>query len=489
MKNTRYERISPAELSEWYNNIIERAGIASHSPTRGCMVIHPYGYKIWEKIKNELDRRFEKLGIQNAYFPLLIPLSFLQKEAEHIQGFAKECAVVTHHRLKLTDKGIIPDEEAKLTEPYVIRPTSETIIWQTFKNWIRSYRDLPLLINQWANVMRWEMRPRLFLRTSEFLWQEGHTAHASEEDAREFAIKILDLYKNFIEEFLCIAVIAGIKSEAEKFAGAYVTYTIEGLMPDKKAIQMSTSHFLAQNFSKAFDVKFIDKDGEHKHPWATSWGVSTRLIGALIMAHGDKKGLKLPPKVAPIQVVIIPIFYSEAEKKQIDEYVIPLLESIKKQGISCKYDDSDKYKPGWKFNEYELWGVPIRIAIGPKDIQNSTIEISRRDTLEKMSIPKENTVNVILKLFKEIEENLYLWSKEFLSQNTIEVKSKEELIDNLQKEVGMVCAPYNGSIKDEIYVKEKTTATIRCIVETNKVEKCVFTGMPTNKVAYFCQNY
>jgi len=478
--------------SQWYNDLVMQADLAENSSVRGCMVIKPYGYAIWEKIQSQLDKMFKETGHVNAYFPLFIPKSFFSKEASHVDGFAKECAVVTHYRLKNdpNGKGIIVDTDAKLEEELIVRPTSETIIWHTYKNWIQSYRDLPILVNQWANVVRWEMRTRLFLRTAEFLWQEGHTAHATKPEAIEEAEKMIQVYASFAKEWLAIPVIDGVKSPAERFAGALETYCIEALMQDGRALQAGTSHFLGQNFAKAFDVKFLDKTGKQEYVWATSWGVSTRLMGALIMTHSDNNGLVLPPKLAPIQVVIIPIYKSEEELNAFRNYVAPIAQDLKDKNILVKIDDRDTYKPGWKFAEYELKGVPIRIAAGPRDIQNNTIEIARRDTLEKSTIPINNAANYIENLLSEIQDNIYNKALKFREANTFDANSWEEFTELIEKG-GFVYAHWDGKIETEDYIKEKTKATIRCIPTTNDGEsgKCIVSGNHSERKVIFARAY
>ena len=453
------------DYSKWYNNLVVNADLAEHSAVRGCMVIKPYGYAIWEKMQQQLDKRFKETGHSNAYFPLFVPKSLFEAEEKNAEGFAKECAVVTHYRLKSDPNNpgkLIVDPDAKLEEELIVRPTSEAIIWSTYKNWIQSYRDLPLLINQWANVVRWEMRTRLFLRTAEFLWQEGHTAHSTRQEAIEEAERMLDVYAEFAETFLAIPVIRGVKTPNERFAGAEETYTIEGMMQDGKALQMGTSHFLGQNFAKAFDVKFATKEGTQEYVWATSWGVSTRLMGALIMAHSDDEGLILPPSIAPIQVVIIPIYKGEEELGTISQKVKPLQEALKKAGISVKYDDRDTQRSGWKFAEYELKGVPVRIAIGPRDLQNNTVEIARRDTKEKMSLSMDGLTETIQNLLEEIQTNIYTKAKKYQQSNINEVNTWAEFEAALEKG-GFVSAHWDGTPDTEEKIKDETKATIRCI--------------------------
>ncbi|MCH7657300.1 MAG: proline--tRNA ligase [Bacteroidetes bacterium] len=479
--------------AQWYNDLVIKADLAENSPVRGCMIIKPYGYAIWEKIQAELDRMLKATGHSNAYFPLFIPKSFFSREAEHVKEFAKECAIVTHYRLKKDPdgKGLIVDENAKLEEELIIRPTSETIIWHTFKNWIQSYRDLPLLINQWANVVRWEMRTRLFLRTSEFLWQEGHTAHATREEAIEETEKIVNLYTDFIENYMGIPVIKGLKSENEKFAGAVDTYAIETLMQDGKALQAGTSHFLGQNFARAFDVKFTDKNGKQHLVWATSWGVSSRLVGALVMAHSDDNGLILPPNLAPIQVVIVPIYKGNDELEKISGVAEQIKENLTKNGISVKYDDRDTQKPGWKFAEYELKGVPVRIAVGPRDIANGTVEIARRDILTKEVIRQENITDHIVNLLKDIQAGIFIKARKFRDENTHKVDTYEDFKRILREKGGFILAHWDGTSETEKKISKETKATIRCIPLDGKQEKgkCIYTGKPSNKRVVFAIAY
>jgi prolyl-tRNA synthetase len=481
------------DYSKWYNELVVKANLAENSAVRGCMVIKPYGYAIWEKMQAELDRMFKETGHENAYFPLFIPKSFLSKEAAHVEGFAKECAVVTHYRLKNDEngKGIIVDPDAKLEEELIVRPTSETIIWDTYKNWIQSYRDLPLLINQWANVVRWEMRTRLFLRTAEFLWQEGHTAHATENEAQDEAKLILDIYAEFAEKFMAMPVIKGLKTESERFAGAVETYCIEGLMQDGKALQAGTSHFLGQNFAKAFDVKFTSKEGKQEYVWATSWGVSTRLMGALIMTHSDDLGLVLPPKLAPIQVVLIPIHQKEEQLETISEKFNIIAKDLRKLGISVKFDNRTTYKPGWKFAEYELKGVPLRIAMGPRDLENNTVEIARRDTLEKTTVNLENVISFVENTLEEIQENLFNKALNFRNNKITEVNNFEEFKTVLNNKGGFISAHWDGSAETEEKIKELTKATIRCIPLNNNLEegKCVLTGNLSKQRVLFAKAY
>lgn len=479
--------------SKWYNDIVQQAGLAENSAVRGCMVIKPYGYAIWEKMQAALDKMFKDTGHSNAYFPIFIPKSFFSKEASHVEGFAKECAVVTHYRLKNNPdgSGVIVDEDAKLEEELIIRPTSETIIWDTYRGWVQSYRDLPILINQWANVVRWEMRTRMFLRTAEFLWQEGHTAHATEKEALEEAERMLEVYADFAQNFMAIPVLKGTKSANERFAGALETYCIEALMQDGKALQAGTSHFLGQNFAKAFDVKFTSAEGKLDYVWATSWGVSTRLIGALIMAHSDDKGLVLPPKLAPIQVVIVPIYKNQEQQQLVIQKAKAIKEKLVAHNISVKLDDSDNYKPGWKFNEYELKGVPLRIAIGPRDVENGTLEIARRDTMTKETYSEVGLEENIKRLLAEIQENLYRRALNFRESNTTQADTWEEFIDILDNKGGFVVAHWDGTPETEEKIKEITKATIRCIPLENKKEDgvCIFSGKPSSQRVVFARAY
>ncbi len=481
------------DYSKWYNELVVKAGLAENSGVRGCMVIKPYGYGIWEKMQAELDKKFKETGHENAYFPLFIPKSYLSKEADHVEGFAKECAVVTHYRLKNAEdgSGVIVDPEAKLEEELIVRPTSETIIWDTYKKWIESYRDLPLLINQWANVVRWEMRTRLFLRTAEFLWQEGHTAHATKIEAVNEAKTILDVYADFAENYMAMPVIKGVKSESERFAGAIDTYCIEGLMQDGKALQAGTSHFLGQNFAKAFDVKFTSKEGKQEYVWATSWGVSTRLMGALVMTHSDDLGLVLPPNLAPIQVVIIPIHRTEEQLELISERVNEIVVKLRKLGVSVKFDNRTSFKPGWKFAEYELKGVPLRLAMGPRDLENGTVEVARRDTLEKSTIAQNNIENYIVETLEEIQQNLFDKALEYRKNHITAVETFEELKEVLDTKGGFVSAHWDGTVETEEKIKELTKATIRCIPLDNKKEegKCVLTGAKSSQRVLFAKAY
>lgn len=478
--------------SQWYQDLVIKADLAENSAVRGCMVIKPYGYAIWEKMQRILDDMFKETGHVNAYFPLLIPKSFLSKEAEHVEGFAKECAVVTHYRLKTNHDGtgVVVDPAAKLEEELIIRPTSETIIWNTYRNWIQSYRDLPILCNQWANVMRWEMRTRLFLRTAEFLWQEGHTAHATREEAEIEAKKMQEVYASFAENYMAMPVIKGVKSESERFAGALDTYTIEAMMQDGKALQAGTSHFLGQNFGKAFDVTFIDKNGKSDYAWATSWGVSTRLVGALIMSHSDDNGLVLPPHLAPIQVVIVPIYRSAEQLAQISEKVAGIVAKLKSMGISVKYDDADNKKPGWKFAEYELKGVPVRLAMGGRDLENNTIEVMRRDTLEKETIACDGIEDYVKNLLEEIQANIFKKAYDHREANTITVDTYEEFKEKIEDGL-FIMAHWDGTPETEEQIKNETKATIRCIpLEGDKTPgKCMVTGKPSACRVLFARAY
>ena len=482
------------DYSKWYNELVVKADLAENSSVRGCMVIKPYGYAIWEKMQSQLDKMFKETGHQNAYFPLFVPKSLFEAEEKNAEGFAKECAVVTHYRLKNDEKNpgkLIVDEKAKLEEELIVRPTSEAIIWNTYKNWIQSYRDLPILINQWANVVRWEMRTRLFLRTAEFLWQEGHTAHATKDEAVTESKLMQGVYADFAENFMAMPVIKGFKSESERFAGALETYTIEALMQDGKALQAGTSHFLGQNFAKAFDVKFTTKEGKREHVWATSWGVSTRLMGALVMTHSDDKGLVLPPKLAPIQVVIVPIHKTDEQLDAISQKVDELTAELRKKGISVKYDKRTTYKPGWKFAEYELKGVPLRIALGPRDLENGTLEIARRDILDKKTISIDETVSYVEKTLKEIQENLFNRSVNYRDAHITEVNSFDEFKEVLESKGGFVSAHWDGTSETEEQIKNLTKATIRCI--PNDAEKedgiCVFSGSKSERRVLFAKAY
>lgn len=478
--------------SEWYNEIVKRADLAENSAVRGCMVIKPYGYAIWEKMQRALDDMFKATGHVNAYFPLFVPKSFLEKEEEHAEGFAKECAVVTHYRLKTNPdgKGLVVDPNAKLEEELIVRPTSETVIWNTYKGWIQSWRDLPLLINQWANVVRWEMRTRLFLRTAEFLWQEGHTAHATKDEAVEETEKMLGVYADFAENWMAVPVIQGRKTPSERFAGAEDTMCIEAMMQDGKALQAGTSHFLGQNFARSFDVQFVNKENQLEYAWATSWGVSTRLMGALIMAHSDDQGLVLPPKLAPIQVVIIPIYKTPEDLAKITAKVDPIFEKLKAAGISVKYDDSDHQRSGWKFAEYELKGVPIRLALGLRDLENGTIEVARRDTLSKESMPIENIVESVLSLLDEVQANVYKKALNFREENTYIINSWEDFKTQIEKG-GFILAHWDGTAETEEKIKEETKATIRCIpLDSHKEDgKCVYSGKQSAQRVVFARAY
>ncbi len=478
--------------SEWYNELVKRADLAENSAVRGCMVIKPYGYSIWEKMQRALDDMFKATGHSNAYFPLFVPKSFLEKEEEHAEGFAKECAVVTHYRLKNNPdgKGLIVDPNAKLEEELIIRPTSEAVIWNTYKNWIQSWRDLPLLINQWANVVRWEMRTRLFLRTAEFLWQEGHTAHATSQEAVEETERMLGVYATFAEDWMAMPVLKGLKSANERFAGAVETYCIEALMQDGKALQSGTSHFLGQNFAKSFDVKFVNKENQLEYPYATSWGVSTRLMGALIMAHSDDNGLVLPPKLAPIQVVIVPIYRQIEDLAKLDERVNPIIEQLKSLGVSVKYDSDDKYKPGYKFAEYELRGVPVRLAIGMRDLENNTVEVARRDTLSKETYPLDGISEKIVALLDEIQANIYRKALNFRTENTFQIETWEDFKVQIEKG-GFIEAHWDGTSETEEKIKAETKATIRLIPldASDNPGKCVYTGEPSPKRVVFARSY
>ncbi len=478
--------------SEWYNEIVKRADLAENSAVRGCMVIKPYGFAIWEKMQRALDDMFKATGHQNAYFPLFVPKSFLEKEEEHAEGFAKECAVVTHYRLKSNPDGpgLVVDPNAKLEEELIIRPTSETVIWNAYKGWIQSWRDLPVLVNQWCNIVRWEMRTRIFLRTAEFLWQEGHTAHATEQEAIAETEQMLGVYADFAENWMALPVVQGVKTPSERFAGALETYCIEGMMQDGKALQCGTSHFLGQNFSKAFDVKFVNKENQLDFPWATSWGVSTRLMGALIMAHSDDQGLVLPPKLAPIQVVIIPIYKTPEDLAALSERIGPILNALKAAGISVKYDDSENQRSGWKFAEYELRGVPVRLGIGMRDLENGTVEVARRDTLSKESRPVEGIVEYLSSLLDEIQANIYRKAMEFRETNTFNVDTWDEFKEQIEKG-GFLMAHWDGTAETENKIKEETKATIRCIPLNSLEEagKCVYTGKESGKRVVFARAY
>lgn len=479
--------------SQWYNDLVVKADLAESSSVRGCMVIKPYGYSIWEKMQAALDKMFKDTGHTNAYFPLFIPKSFFSKEAKHVEGFAKECAVVTHYRLKNAEdgSGVVIDKDAELEEELIIRPTSETIIWNSYRNWIQSYRDLPILINQWANIVRWEMRTRLFLRTTEFLWQEGHTAHATRAEALEETFKMLDVYAQFAENYMAMPVIKGVKTENERFAGAIDTYAIEALMQDGKALQSGTSHFLGQNFAKAFDVTFTDKNGKLDYVWATSWGVSTRLIGALIMAHSDDNGLVLPPKLAPLHVVIVPIYKNNDQLSVISEKAEKIKKLLSDKGLTVKYDDRDTYKPGWKFSEYELKGVPVRLAIGPNDIDKDTVEVARRDTMKKKIYPQQGIEKVVPDLLNDIQANIYKKALDYREKNTHKIDNYEEFRDIMENKGGFVLAHWDGTAETELKIKDDTMATIRCVFLDSEPEdgKCILTGKPSKQRVLFAKAY
>ncbi|HSC52917.1 MAG TPA: proline--tRNA ligase [Phnomibacter sp.] len=488
--------ITPQEqdYSQWYNDLVIRSGLADYSAVRGCMVIKPLGYALWENMRDALDKKFKETGHVNAYFPLFVPKSLFEAEEKNAEGFAKECAVVTHYRLKNdpNNKGkLIVDPEAKLEEELVVRPTSEAIIWNTYKNWIQSYRDLPILINQWANVVRWEMRTRLFLRTAEFLWQEGHTAHATENEALEEARKMLDVYADFVENYMAVPVVKGVKSESERFAGAVDTYCIEALMQDGKALQAGTSHFLGQNFAKAFEVKFSDQNNKLDYVWATSWGVSTRLIGALVMAHSDNSGLVLPPNIAPLQVVIVPIFKGDEQLAAITNAMKPVITSLKELGVSVKLDDTQHNRPGWKFAEYELQGVPVRIAVGARDLENNVVEVARRDTKEKMSVSMDGLSFYIKTLLDEIQINLFTRAKKFREEKTTEANTWDEFVSLLDDKCGFISAHWDGTTETENKIKEQTKATIRCIPFDGEAipGKCILTGNPSARRVLFARAY
>ena len=479
-------------FSKWYNELVSKAQLAENSSVRGCMVIKPYGFSIWESMKSELDKKFKATGHQNAYFPLFVPKSLFEAEEKNAEGFAKECAVVTHYRLKNSGKEgkLIVDPEAKLEEELIVRPTSEAIIWRTYKNWIQSYRDLPLLINQWANVVRWEMRPRLFLRTAEFLWQEGHTAHATKKEAEDEALLINDLYADFVENYMAIPVIKGLKSESERFAGAVETHCIEALMQDGKALQAGTSHFLGDNFAKAFDVKFANQNGNLEYVWATSWGVSTRLMGALIMTHGDDKGLVLPPNLAPIQVVIVPIFKGKDQLEEISFVAKKIKDELESKNLRVQFDNRENLKPGFKFAEHEMKGIPIRIAIGPKDIEKDQLELARRDTEEKIFIKQSFVLSEVAKILKEIHVNLFERAKKFLEENITEVDNYEDFKNTINQKGGFVYAYWDGTNETEEKIKKETKATIRCIPYSSSSKgKCVLTGKESSQKVYFAKSY
>lgn len=480
------------DYSQWYNELVKKADLAENSPVRGCMVIKPYGFSIWEKMQAALDTMFKETGHKNVYFPLFIPKSFFSKEAAHVEGFAKECAVITHYRLKNNEngKGVIVDPEAKLEEELIIRPTSETVIWNTYKNWIQSYRDLPLLLNQWANVVRWEMRTRLFLRTAEFLWQEGHTAHATKEEAIEETMTILDVYARFAEEYMAMPVLKGIKTETERFAGAVDTFCIEALMQDGKALQSGTSHFLGQNFAKAFDVRFATKEGGLEWVWGTSWGVSTRLMGALVMAHSDDDGLILPPKLAPLSIIIIPIYKKQEEFSAISEKAHEIMKALKDKGYTVKYDDRDTFKPGWKFADYELKGVPVRLAMGPRDLENGTLEVFRRDNRKKSVIPVEQAINGMDELMTSIHDGIYARALKFREENTHKAYNYNDFQDLVDKG-GFIYAHWDGTVETEEKIKNDTKATIRLIPlnAENETGKCIYSGKPSNQMVVFAKAY
>jgi prolyl-tRNA synthetase len=481
------------DYSKWYNELVTKADLAENSGVRGCMVIKPYGFAIWEKMQQQLDKMFKETGHSNAYFPLFIPKSYLSKEAQHVEGFAKECAVVTHYRLKNSEdgKGVVVDPDAKLEEELIVRPTSETIIWDTYRGWIQSYRDLPILVNQWANVVRWEMRTRLFLRTAEFLWQEGHTAHATKQEAIDETEQMINVYSDFAEKFMAMPVIKGLKSEKERFAGAEETYCIEALMQDGKALQAGTSHFLGQNFAKAFDVKFTSKEGKQEYVWASSWGVSTRLMGALIMTHSDDNGLVLPPKLAPFQVVIVPIYKNEDQLNAISEKAKEIKAELERIGVSVKFDNRDTHKPGYKFAEYEFKGVPLRIALGPRDLENNTVELARRDLLSKQIVDNKNIGNTVLNLLDEIQENLLNKAQQFREENTHKADTYTEFKELISNDSGFVYAHWDGSSESEQKIKEETKATIRCIPINNSLEsgKCIYSGKPSKQRVIFAKSY
>ncbi|MEX0721214.1 MAG: proline--tRNA ligase [Balneolaceae bacterium] len=478
------------DYSQWYLDVVKEAKLAEHSPVRGCMVIRPTGMALWENMKQALDQMFKDTGHENAYFPLFIPKSFLSKEAQHVEGFAKECAIVTHSRLKSVDGGVEVDPDSRLEEELIVRPTSETIIWDTYRNWIQSYRDLPILINQWANVVRWEMRTRLFLRTMEFLWQEGHTAHATKKEAEDETLQMLEVYRTFAEDFMAMPVLTGVKTESERFAGAVETYCIEALMQDGKALQAGTSHFLGQNFAKAFDVKFQDSDGEHKLVWATSWGVSTRLIGGLIMTHSDNQGLVIPPKLAPTQVVIVPIYRSDEERSEVVQYGTEIFKELKDLGIRVKLDNRDQHKPGFKFAEHEAQGIPLRIAVGPRDVKNNNVELARRDLLSKNIEDREGLAPRIKTLLNDIQDELFQKAKEHRESMTSEVETYEEFQDIIENKGGFVYAHWDGTTETEEKIKNETKATIRLIpLEASEKGKCMVTGKPSKQKVLFARSY
>lgn len=482
------------DYAQWYNDLVLKGELADYSAVRGCMVIKPYGFALWENMRDQLDKMFKDTGHVNAYFPLFVPRSFLEKEEDHAEGFAKECAVVTHYRLKNNPdkKGtLMVDPDSKLEEELIIRPTSETVIWNAYRDWIKSYRDLPLLINQWANVVRWEMRTRLFLRTTEFLWQEGHTAHSTAEEAVDETVKMLNVYADFVENYMAVPVIKGVKTPNERFAGALDTYCIEALMQDGKALQAGTSHFLGQNFAKAFDVKFLSKENKQEYVWATSWGTSTRLVGALVMAHSDDEGLILPPKIAPVQVVIVPIYKGDEQKKEIDVKILDLVGKLKLAGIRVKYDDSENARPGWKFAEYELKGVPVRLAIGARDIQQNVVDIARRDTREKTSVSMDGLTEYILELLHNIHQNMFNKAKTYMDEHITEADTWEEFKKLLQEKGGFISAHWDGTGETEDKIKEETKATIRCIPLNNTMDDgvCIYTGKPSKQRVLFALAY
>ncbi len=482
------------DYSQWYNDLVIKGALADYSAVRGCMVIKPYGFALWEKMRDTIDKMFKDTGHVNAYFPLFVPKSFLEKEEGHAEGFAKECAVVTHYRLKADPdkKGtLMVDPDSKLEEELIVRPTSEAIIWHTYKSWIKSYRDLPLLVNQWANVVRWEMRTRLFLRTTEFLWQEGHTAHATADEALEETLRMLDVYTDFAENWMALPVIKGVKSPNERFAGAVDTYCIEALMQDGKALQAGTSHFLGQNFARAFDVQFLSKENKQEYVWATSWGVSTRLVGALVMAHGDDDGLILPPRIAPVQVVIVPIYKGSDQKLLLDGKVGELLKQLRSAGVAVKYDDNDNNRPGWKFAEYEMKGVPLRLAIGARDIENNTVEIARRDTKEKITVSMDGLSERITRLLEEIQQSMYDKAKAYRDEHITPANEWDEFVNILNEKGGFVLAHWDGTVETEQKIKELTKATIRCIPLDGEKEagKCILTGKPSSQRVLFAQAY
>ena len=478
------------DFSQWYQDVIREGKLADHSPVRGCMVIRPNGYALWENMQDSLDQMFKDTGHENAYFPLFIPKSFLSKEAQHVEGFAKECAVVTHSRLQSTDDGVEVDPDSKLGEELIVRPTSETIIWDSYRDWIQSYRDLPILINQWANVVRWEMRTRLFLRTMEFLWQEGHTAHATKEEAVEETRQMLEVYRTFAEEYMAMPVKTGVKTESERFAGAVDTYCIETLLQDNKALQAGTSHFLGQNFAKAFDVKFQSAKGEHEYVWATSWGVSTRLIGGLIMTHSDDQGLVLPPKLAPNQVVIVPIWKSDEQQEQVLDYCQEIIDELDALNIRIKLDDRENISPGWKFNEHEAGGIPLRLTIGPRDLENNNVELARRDTLDKNIVSREGIAQKVDELLDTIQDDLYESAQNRIQENTHSVDSYDEFKDVIENEGGFIYAHWDGTAETEEKIKDETKATIRCIpLEDGEEGECMVTGEPSKQKVLFARAY